>query len=250
MTAVFVHGVPETSSVWDGLRARLGGDTVALELPGFGGPRPHGFRAAKEDYVRWLEEALLATEGPIDLVGHDWGALLVARVAAGSRVPLRSWAVDVGGVLHPDYEWHAAARLWQTSGAGEEWVRTAVGAAPGAPEGTAAQLVAAGVGEEHAKAMAAAFDETMAVSILDLYRSATPNVFASWSRELSAPTSAPGLVLQPSLDPFDDIETSSAVAARLGARTETLTGLGHWWMLERPDAAADALERFWARPRL
>jgi hypothetical protein len=33
---VFVHGVPETAVVWDGLRDDLGGYSVALTLPGFG----------------------------------------------------------------------------------------------------------------------------------------------------------------------------------------------------------------------
>src|SRR5690606_26190024 len=37
MTAVFVHGVPETPEVWDPLVAALGRDDVArLQLPGFG----------------------------------------------------------------------------------------------------------------------------------------------------------------------------------------------------------------------
>ena len=35
MTVVFVHGVPETTAVWDELRPRLGGaETVAVSLPG------------------------------------------------------------------------------------------------------------------------------------------------------------------------------------------------------------------------
>lgn len=38
MTAVFVHGVPETAGVWDPLKGHLVGDTVTLSLPGFGTP--------------------------------------------------------------------------------------------------------------------------------------------------------------------------------------------------------------------
>ena len=40
---VFLHGVPETAAIWDGVRSRVDGDSVALSLPGFGCPRPAGF---------------------------------------------------------------------------------------------------------------------------------------------------------------------------------------------------------------
>jgi hypothetical protein len=53
----------------------------------------------------------------------------------------------VAGILHPDYVWHESAQLWQTPGAGEQWAKAAVEAAPGSPESPAAQLKGAGVGE-------------------------------------------------------------------------------------------------------
>ncbi len=34
-------------------------------------------------------------------------------------------------------------------------------------------------------------------------------------------------------------------AALAGARVEVLDGLGHWWMLQDPDRAAEVLGRFW-----
>ena len=44
MAAVFVHGVPETPAVWQGLLAALDRpDTVALSLLGFDSARPAGF---------------------------------------------------------------------------------------------------------------------------------------------------------------------------------------------------------------
>lgn len=74
MPVVLVHGVPETAALWDPLLAVLGrDDVVTLQLPGFGCPRPAGFGATKEDYVTWLVGELEGIEGPIDLVGHDWG---------------------------------------------------------------------------------------------------------------------------------------------------------------------------------
>ncbi|GHC77916.1 alpha/beta fold hydrolase [Streptomyces flavofungini] len=149
MTTVFVHGVPETAEVWDPLRARLSRDSVALRLPGFGAPVPDGFASAKDEYVSWLERELAALDGPLELVGHDWGALLVARVASRSVVGLRSWAIDVAAVLHPDYVWHDAARLWQTPESGEAWATATLAESdPGSPLSATGQLGAAGVPAE------------------------------------------------------------------------------------------------------
>jgi pimeloyl-ACP methyl ester carboxylesterase len=246
MTVVFVHGVPETGEVWTGVRAHLDDDTVALDLPGFGTPRPAGFGATKDEYAQWLADALRRLDGPVDLVGHDWGAGFVVRVATAHDVPVRSWAVDVAGVFHPEYVWHDIAQVWQTPGAGEEWTGTTAAAGSA---GRAGVLQGAGVPEADAAVMAAAYDETMGGCILDLYRSAVPNPYADWGRELARPAPAPGLVLQPTADPFDDPDRSAEVAARLGARTERLEGLGHWWMAQDPAAAAGALRGFWGSLR-
>jgi pimeloyl-ACP methyl ester carboxylesterase len=81
--------------------------------------------------------------------------------------------------------------------------------------------------------------------ILDLYRSATPNIYAGWAVELSQPAPARGLVLRATADDSDDPVTSAEVAARLGARTAELEGLGHWWMMQDPAAVAAALRSFW-----
>jgi pimeloyl-ACP methyl ester carboxylesterase len=247
MTVVFVHGVPEIGALWNGVRAHLDGeldgDTVAVDLPGFGTPRPAGFGATKDEYAQWLADVLRGLDGPVDLVGHDWGAGLVLRVVTAHDVPVRSWAADVGAVFHPDYVWHDVAQVWQTPGVGEE--RTAAALAAG-PDALADFLQAAGAPEADAAVIAAAHDETMAGCILDLYRSAVPNPFAHWGAELSRPAPAPGLVLQPTADHFDDLVWSDEVAARLGAHTARLDGLGHWWPLQNPAAGAAALRTFWS----
>ena len=119
MPAVFVHGVPDTHRVWSPLLARVARkDVVTLSLPGFGCPVPEGFDATKEAYVDWLLGELTRQSGPIDIVGHDWGALLVTRAVSLRPQAVRSWAVGAAP-LDPDYEWHQAARAWQTPGMGE-----------------------------------------------------------------------------------------------------------------------------------
>ncbi|WP_326718253.1 alpha/beta hydrolase [Streptomyces sp. NBC_00243] len=112
MAVVFIHGVPETPSVWNDLRGRIDRPTTALRLPGFGSPRP-AHLDGKEAYADWLANELRAFGEPVDLVGHDWGAHLVMRIVSAYDVPVRSWVSDVAHGWHPDYQWHEAATLFQ-----------------------------------------------------------------------------------------------------------------------------------------
>ncbi len=99
MTAVFVHGVPETPAVWRGLLAALDRpDTVALSLPGFGTARPAGFGATMEEYAAWLAAQLERLGDPVDLVGHDWGGGFVVRVVSTRPELVRSWVTDAAGI--------------------------------------------------------------------------------------------------------------------------------------------------------
>src|SRR6516162_3276790 len=119
MPLVFVHGVPDTHRVWHPVLTRIRrSDAVALSLPGFGTAVPKGFGSTKEEYVAWLTNTLENLSEPSDLVGHDWGSLLVVRVASTRPDLVRSW---VGGAapVSRDYVWHSAARAWQTPQIGE-----------------------------------------------------------------------------------------------------------------------------------
>ena len=110
VTVVLVHGNPEVAAIWDSLRAELGrDDVVMLSPPGFGAPVPDGFEATADEYRDWLIAELEAMEGPLDLVGHDWGGGHVLRVAAARPDLIRSWCSDVAGIVDPAYE----ARLRQ-----------------------------------------------------------------------------------------------------------------------------------------
>ncbi len=238
---VFVHGVPETAAIWDRVRAGLDRESVALALPGFGCPRPDGFGSTKDDYAAWLADELAAVDGPVDLVGHDWGAGITYRIATAHGDLIRSWAADVGNIAHPDYVWHDFAQIWQTEGDGEAFFATQ-NAAP--VEQRAELYESMGVPAEAARTMAAAADDTMAASILALYRSAVPNVHADWGPW--EPTSAPGLVLHPTDDPFSQPALAAEVAEQLGARFATIDDAGHFWPAQAPDAGRSVLEEFWS----
>jgi pimeloyl-ACP methyl ester carboxylesterase len=238
---VFVHGVPETAAIWRKVRALVDGESVALALPGFGNPRPDGFGARKDDYARWLVDELDGIGEPVDLVGHDWGALLTYRIASAFGDRLRSWAADIGNVAHPDYVWHQFAQLWQTPGEGEAFF-AAQNALP-RPE-RAAGLELMGLPADDALEMAEAGDETMGACILDLYRSALPNIHADWGPW--SPTSAPGLVLHATDDPFSAEAEAREVAASFGAGFATIAGAGHFWPYQAPETGAEVLQRFWS----
>jgi len=237
---VFVHGVPETAAIWEGIRQRIDRESVAVALPGFGNPRPDGFGATKDDYVAWLVGELDRIGGAVDLVGHDWGAILTLRVATAHGERLRSWAADCTNTFHPDYVWHQIAQIWQSPGDGEAFVE-AQNAQPAADR--AAGLEGFGVPPDGALEMARAGDADMGSCILDLYRSATPNPHHDWGP--LRPSSGRGLVLVPTADPFGDETLAKEVAEALGASLARIEGVGHFWPYEAPDAGAAVLTTFW-----
>src|SRR2546421_221110 len=236
MPAVFVHGVPETPAVWDPLLARLGrADVVAVRLPGFGRAKPEGFGATKEEYVAWLVAELerVGADGPVDVVGHDWGGGFVVRVMSTRPDLVRSWVCDAAGGGDVDFEWHEFAKIWQTPGAGEEFFEQQL-AQPAEARGTVFEMF--GVPPDSAKAMGGWADAEMAASILALYRSAV-DVGKEWGPDFRD-VPRPGLVLIPSEDPFLSADGARAGAKRAGAETADLDGLGHWWMLQDPERGA------------
>jgi pimeloyl-ACP methyl ester carboxylesterase len=243
---VFVHDVLETSIVWEPLREVLSRESLALALPGFGAELPTGFNATKDGYASWLEAQLTAIDSPMDLVGHGLGTVLGLRLVTARETPIRSWAVDVANLFHPDYTWYRTARIWQTPGAGEEALARIRGDDPDGARRGAARLEQLGFPAAMARTMTAAHTRTMSQSILTLYGSAKPNVRADWRIENVAGTIPPGLVLHAAADPFGYEPMSDEVASELGAAKATLDDLGHCWMVEDPVRVARILERFWA----
>lgn len=242
---VLVHGNPETAAIWEPLVAALDHpDVMALSPPGFGAPVPDGFGATADEYAAWLVSVLEAQDGPVDLVGHDWGGGHVVRVAIERPDLLRSWVTDIGGCLAPDYQWHDLAQVWQTPGAGEQAVAS-MAAMPLADR--AAMFESLGMTPAVARAVAASADETMGRCILALYRSAAQPAMARLGQRLPAAAVRPGLVVVPTDDPYTGGEERARWAARQAtARTAVLSGLGHWWMLQDPAEGASALRDFWS----
>src|SRR5438128_12669186 len=166
MPAFLVHGVPDTHHLWDKTRERLSRrDVLAPDLPGFGVPTPTGFRPVKEAYVDWLIDEIARVVEPVDLVGHDWVALLVQRVVSLRPNLIRTWACGDGPVDR-EYVWHDLAQQWQTPDVGEAMMAVMSG------DALADGLAAGGVPAADARGVASHVDELMKQCILGLYRSA------------------------------------------------------------------------------
>lgn len=243
MTAVFVHGVPETPTVWAPLVEALDRSDVApLQMPGFGCPLPNGFEPTMHGYADWLAAELRPFD-EVDLVTHDWGALLALRVLADRPSNVGSWATDMGD-LDDGFRWHDTARTWQTPGEGEALIDSMVDATP---DDRAAIMTTVGVPAADAPEMARHFDRTMGEAILSLYRSAV-DIGREWGPGIDA-IERPGLVVESGKDPFRGPERARRLAERTGAELVELPEAGHWWMLEDPSGAAEVLTAFWARQR-
>ena len=241
---MFVHGNPETTFVWSELVPELErrgvDDIVLLSPPGFGAPAPPGFGGTRLDHRDWLIGQIEALDGPVDLIGHDWGAGHAYAVAAARPDLLRSWAADCAGLVHPDYEWHPAAQVWQSAGAGEKSIARITALDGGQLEG------AFGVPAKLAPNMAAHLDADMGEAILKVYRSAAQPAMRELGDPLAAADRRPALLLHATADPFVPPHMVFPVAERIGAQVLTLEGLGHWWMFEDPGLVADGLVAFWA----
>jgi pimeloyl-ACP methyl ester carboxylesterase len=239
MPAVFVHGVPDTYRMWDRVRSHLGRDgVVALSLPGFDAPIPANFDGSKEAYAQWLVNELVHLGEPVDLVGHDWGSILVQRAASQRPDLVRTLACG-SGPIDRTYVWHDMAQLWQTPDVGEELM------AGFTPETTAAVL-AEQTDEQAAQEMAGHVDDDMKRCILALYRSAV-KVGDEWEDDVTAVSGRlPALVLWGRDDPYVGPEFGERLAQRLQGRLLAFDDSGHWWPYTKPAETAGALEELWA----
>lgn len=237
MPAVFIHGVPDTALVWRPLLQELKRrDVICLSLPGFGNSRPAGFNPDKDSYASWIVDRLKSIDGPIDIIGHDWGALLVARVVSIAPSLVRSWSVGAAP-LDPDYVWHDTAQIWQTPGKGEELMKNFAG------EPLAMGLSAQGIPVEQARETARRIDDEMKTCILALYRSAV-RVADDWFADLKQ-VKAPGLVMWGERDPYADASFGKRLAVNTHARFKLIPRAGHWYQVENPGLVARELEEFW-----
>ena len=242
---LFIHGVPDSPAIWRPLLTELDlGDTpVAVPaLPGLTAPLPAGFPATKEAYADWAvgqAETLFAQHGPIDIVGHDWGALIAQRVAMLRPDLIRSWAIS-NAVIDPDYRGHRIARIWNTPILGEIFM--ALSKADKLADGLAAQGMPADIAREEAEQWK---NKDKRRAILKLYRSAKGLSFAhDWALDIPK-LPANGALIWGEGDPYVELSVARRYAANTGTPLTVIEGAGHWAIAERPVEVAAALRAFW-----
>jgi pimeloyl-ACP methyl ester carboxylesterase len=210
-------------------------------LPGFTRPPPPNFKPTKENYTDWLIaeiEKLHNDLGPIDLVGHDWGALLSLRAASLRPNLIRSWAVS-GAVIHQDYRGHSTARQWATPLLGE-----------GIMALTTARLlekalIAGGMPMQIARSEVKHWNRAKRQCILTLYRSAKGLRFTGdWLTDLKN-LPARGLVLWGENDPYVDTTFGRSFAAQQSVPFYVIKKTGHWVIAEKPEAVLPHLCALW-----
>lgn len=245
MPLVFVHGVPETAVIWEPLLTELGrSDAVTLSPPGFGSPVPDGFEPTSDSYRDWLIAELEQLGGPVDLVGHDWGGGHAIRAATARPDLVRRLVTDIAGTGDRKYEWHDLAQIWQTEGAGEEFVAMQ---SKMPVDQRAGMLTGAGMPPETARACAEAGGDEMGRCILGLYRSARQPRMTLWAdqyRELGERRPTTLVVIAHDDHYTGGPQMARRVAQGWGAHVAELEGLGHWWIVQDPAAGAAALRPF------
>lgn len=242
---LLLHGFPQNAGCWDtvvGSLTAAGLRTVAPDQRGYSpGARPTEVDAYRLDLlvgdVLGLLDALdLAT---VDVVGHDWGAMVAWALAAGH--PDRVRTLTAVSVPHPDaYRWallndvdqqtrSAYIRLFQT-------------------EGKAEQVLLAEQGRR-LRAMFGDLDQ----AVVNSYVSAMdgPGALTAalcWYRALPhAPATGPVTVPTTYVWSDGDIAVGRVAAQRCGRhvtgpyRMVELAGVSHWIPEQAPDTLARAV---------
>jgi pimeloyl-ACP methyl ester carboxylesterase len=244
MSVLFFHGVPDTPHVWQPLLAALAHlqiETRTPAMPGFGAEIPQHFQPTKEGYLDWMfmqiEQEADRTKAPVDIVAHDWGALLALRAVARRPDLIRSWSVS-GAVLEPDYEWHEMARKWQTPVLGELLMAVTPKFA------LKRALIDGGLPEAVATQDVRAWSIPMKRSILSLYRSAK-TVARDWADDLEGFPDR-GLIIWGEKDPYVSLSTARNFADRWSIPIHVEDDAGHWAIASRAGSIAEVLTAHWA----
>jgi len=246
MAIMFVHGVPETGAIWGPLIKALDmedGMWRAPTYPGFGDEaRSEDFHPTLENYVLWLAEQVddLAqiTGGPIDIVGHDFGAALALRVSSTHPQHVRSWTL-MNSLIDSSLKPHLPARMLKTP-----WIGRLILSAFRYRRLMRLFYTRQGVPAELADQEATNNTAEMRRCISSIYRSAEPQLAKTWEIGLDQ-LPQHGLLVFGDRDPYVPITAAQRFAKHRSAALHIETDAGHWAFAERPNEIALVLKSFW-----
>lgn len=241
---VLLHGFPQRASCWGAVSARLheeGFRTLAPDQRGYSpGARPTGRRAYAVPRLVGDVVALIdaAGEGPVHLVGHDWGAV-VAWALAAERPDLVHTLTTVS-VPHPQAFVRSMGRSRQLL---RSWYFL-----PFNVPGLVEQLATRAPGRFAAMLEGTGMTPSMAREVLtDVVEYGALSGALSWYRAL--PVSRPAGVGRVRVPTTHVWSTGDVTLDRVGAeltgewvdapyRLEILEGVSHWVPELAPDALA------------
>lgn len=251
---VLLHGNPDSADLWRPVLERLDVPQrlVAPDLPGFARsdePAAHRERLADDPLgamSAWVDAFLEAlggaADGPVHLVGHDFGGVYAGAWAIDHPERVASLTM-IDTFFHADHRWHAWARVWRTPLLGElsmlamSWPLFRMEMRRGSER----------LDDEHLRATWRLVTPRARRAVLRLYRAADPEIFAggpeaSLRRLMRA---RPSAAIWGAHDPYLPVAGARAFDAR---RVLVLDDCGHWPPVERPEVVAEAIARAVAAP--
>jgi haloalkane dehalogenase len=242
-TALFLHGYPESSYLWDdvmGGAAKAGWRAVAPDLSGFGDtpPQPPVTWESQVEFVSHFVSALAL--GSVALVVHDWGGLIGLRWACDNPGAVRALVLSNTGFF-ADGRWHGFAKVLRTPGEGEQMMENMTPELMGmalrqeCPEMSDEALA------EFTKCVA---DPERRQAGLDLYRSGDFTKLEPYKGKLGE-LGVPTLLLWGAEDQYAPVGGAYRFKKEIqDAELVILEGAGHFLAIQAPDRFRDELTRF------
>lgn len=249
---LLLHGFPGRAEEWRHVGTRLraaGRRTIAPDLRGFGeSSAPEGRSAYRIDLV--VDDLLgllngLGVDEPVDVIGHDWGALTGWALCLAHPDRVRSLVALSNG--HPRAYLNAGLEqkrkgvyvlLWQIPGITERALS----------EDNFRRFRAFFAAHPDLDQAVADFSRPGRLTAgLNWYRANTfPGLFRHWPH-----CRVPALGIWGDEDGLntEDQMVNSANYMDAPWRYIRLDGRGHWPLLEAPDAVADAAIEWWTGPQ-
>ncbi len=246
MPTLFLHGVPDSAEMWNGVIDRLQAicDCIAPDLPGLTtrSQVPAGFDFTLSSMAGFIDALVTALNLtlPINLVFGDFGALygLTWAITHPEKVGKIVLAGSVG--FSPDYQWHSTAKLWRTPLLGDlSMISLSESMFKNAMKSSAPLLTPDHWHDVYARSMASG---AVKRNVLRQYRAIDPKQFAVWQPKLLELTKRiPMIVLWGDQDPF----IPSRFADTFGAReVHHYPNNGHWIAVEAPEEIAAKIAAF------
>lgn len=255
---LLLHGVPETAATWRDLMPLLAADRVVIapDLKGLGLSET---RAPYDVVTAAAELAALVlreVDGPVDVVGHDWGGV-IGLALASARPELVRRLVDISGPyrqLNLARAFHVP--LFALPALPEVGFRLAGARAVGAMFDYAWKAPTALPPEVREHYIASYLPPARVEAMLGYYRAAArpklKDAVGALLHQTPARDGAPRVKVERSLvvwgaaDPSTGLADGEAVVRDLGASATMLTmpDVGHWPHEEAADVVLPAIAEF------